>query len=110
MPEKHKPAEPDGAATPAELLTPEQWARRKDLFVQAKFAGQDSHFHWTHAAAAALHGWAAHAHHAGEPIRLSEADYDAALAAVQGEGNPKAHRAAMSPHCGHDGGHPKGIR
>lgn len=33
---------------------------------------------WKHAAAAALHCWAEHAHHAGEEMQLSEADYDAA--------------------------------
>ena len=35
-----------------------------------------------HASAAALHGWAEHAHHAGKEIELSEEDYAAALAAA----------------------------
>lgn len=105
MPEKELPAETPKSAP--ERLTPEQWARRKGLFVEAR-APNESHFHWSHAAAEALHGWASHTHHAGGPMRLSEADYDAALAAVQAEGNPKAHKPALSPHCTHDGGHRKG--
>jgi hypothetical protein len=56
-------------------------------------------FLWQHEAAAIEHGWAAHAHHAGEPIKLTRADYEAALKAVQPkEGNPVPHPAALSPH------------
>jgi hypothetical protein len=52
---------------------------------------------WKHAAAAALHGWAAHQHHAGGPMRLSVTDYAAALeAACQHPLTP--HQAALSPH------------
>ncbi len=35
-----------------------------------------------HASAAALHGWAEHAHHEGKELELSEDDYAAALAAA----------------------------
>lgn len=40
-------------------------------------------YSWQHAAAAQLHGWHAHAHHAGEPIRLTKQDYEGALKAVE---------------------------
>lgn len=103
------------APTKTELLTPDQWARRKGLFVETRQAGEvripaESHFHWSHAAAAALHGWASHEHHASEPMKLAEADYDAALKAVTepGEsGQSRAHKPALSPHCTHDAGHRK---
>lgn len=108
MPEKDMSAEaPKGEAAPraaAEQLTPEQWAHRKGLFVEAK-PPNESHFAWQHTAAATLHGWNAHTHHAGEPIRLSEPDYDAAIKAVDAPGNPKAHKPAMSRYCPHKGGH-----
>ncbi|HMI91568.1 MAG TPA: hypothetical protein VK509_09410, partial [Polyangiales bacterium] len=39
---------------------------------------------WKHAAAAALHGWAEHAHHEGKPMELSADDYAAALKAAEG--------------------------
>jgi hypothetical protein len=50
---------------------------------------------WKHAAAAALHGWGAHQHHAGGPMRLSGTDYAAALdAACKAPLTP--HQAALS--------------
>jgi hypothetical protein len=39
-------------------------------------------YHQFHAGAEALHGWREHAHHAGEPIKLSADDYKAALKAA----------------------------
>jgi hypothetical protein len=39
-------------------------------------------YHQFHAGAEALHGWREHAHHAGEPIKLSVEDYKAALKAA----------------------------
>jgi hypothetical protein len=115
MPEKEKPEATPKSAD--DRLTPEQWARRKGLFVEAK-SPNESHFHWSHAAADTLHGWASHAHHAGEPMKLYEHDYDAAIKAVtdpdkgvadekKKTGRSKAHKPAMSPHCTHDGGHRK---
>jgi len=56
--------------------------------------------HWTHACAAALHGWKQHAHHSGGvEMQLTEADYRAALATVDGPIPPyKPHAAAKSQH------------
>jgi hypothetical protein len=56
--------------------------------------------HWSHAAAEALHGWRAHEHHnGGVPMQLTEADYRAALAAVDGPPPPYTpHAAAKSKH------------
>jgi hypothetical protein len=54
---------------------------------------------WKHTAAAAMHGWNEHAHHAGQPMRLSEADYDKALEAAGDGRGSKAHAAAVSAHC-----------
>jgi hypothetical protein len=56
---------------------------------------------WKHAAAAALHGWAEHAHHTGKPMELSAEGYEAALKAVEGPGKSgdyEPHPAALSPH------------
>ena len=50
-----------------------------------------------HAGAAALHGWNAHAHHAGEPMKLTREHYKAALDAVP---NARPHLPALSPHVG----------
>lgn len=50
-----------------------------------------------HAAAAALHGWAQHIHHTGEPMRMTRATYEAAIKAV--DARPcRPHREALSPH------------
>lgn len=53
---------------------------------------------WRHAGASALHGWAEHAHHEGEPMQLSAEDYAAALEAAE-QSNPKPHGPALSRHC-----------
>lgn len=98
-------------AQPIELLTPEQWAHRKGLYVEHKMLGQESHFGWVHAAAKQLHGWKDHEHHAGEPIKLTEDAYDAALRTIthpDEDGQSRAHKPAMSPHCPHNGNHSKG--
>lgn len=51
-----------------------------------------------HGAAAALHGWDLHAYHTGEELRLSEADYDAALTAAMSTSHELVpHDAALSP-------------
>lgn len=49
-----------------------------------------------HAAASALHGWAQHEHHAGEPIMLTASAYLDAVGAAA-DGAPPA-MAALSPH------------
>lgn len=58
-----------------------------------------------HAAAAALHGWLDHRHHAGEPMRLTDDEYKAALKAAtrppRGKNKLEPHRPALSEHCPH---------
>jgi hypothetical protein len=61
--------------------------------------GTVDRYNWRHAAAASLHGWSQHEHHAGKPIQLSDADYEAALEAASA---PKGvsyepHKPALSP-------------
>lgn len=72
-------------------------------------------YSWQHAAAAQLHGWGLHEHHAGAPILLSQADYEAALKAAEApvtlpaDGNRQAitvyvpHAPALSPHAPKEG-------
>jgi len=76
-------------AQPDELLTPDQHAEAlkavKTVTRSARVNGEPEQFklyHWQHAAAAALHGWAQHAHHEAEPIKLSRKDYESALKAA----------------------------
>lgn len=61
------------------LKTPDEW--QKTLF-PASERGAPHPEAWKHGAAAALHGWELHAYHTGQPMRLSEADYRAALEAA----------------------------
>jgi hypothetical protein len=95
----------------AEMRAPEDWAgvcgqRRPRAFestvshINGKPFDVIGDFLWQHEVAAVLHGWAAHAHHAGEPMRLTRADYESALkAAAPDKGNPTPHPAALSPHA-----------
>lgn len=47
--------------------------------------------------AAVLHGWREHEHHAGEPMLLTRAEFEGALAAAMPEeGNPTPHAPALS--------------
>jgi hypothetical protein len=93
--------------------TPEEWTgpcgqRRSKRFEDtvSKINGKEfdviGDFLWEHEAASALHGWASHAHHAGEPIKLTRADYEAALSAAgktNTHGEYEPHPAALSPHA-----------
>jgi hypothetical protein len=94
------PDAPTPAAAAPSTRTPEEWARIKGLFLPAATSYKIAHFDWKHAAAEAAHGWADHAHHAGAPMQLSEADYDAAIAAVQTSAMTP-HAPAVSPHSPH---------
>jgi hypothetical protein len=54
---------------------------------------------WKHAAAATLHDWPLHQHHAATPMELTRADYEAALAASEStdaSGAYVPHPAALS--------------
>lgn len=94
----------EGAPAPAsaELLTPAQWGERKGNAVvpTAERPWVEAHFKNFHAEAAQLHGWNAHAYNEQDPakaFRLSEADYDAALAAASEFPACPAHAAALPP-------------
>lgn len=56
-----------------------------------------------HKAAAALHGWNDHLHHAGGPMCLTDEDYLAAIEAArrppQGTNKLRPHQPACSEHC-----------
>lgn len=98
-----KPAKADKAGA-AELMTPEEHARalgqtqKRQRFMALK--GQ-KHRHEVftsfHNAASVMHGWASHAHHTGEPIKLTREAYLAAIEAAHNENNPPA-PAALSPY------------
>lgn len=51
---------------------------------------------WAHAAADTMHGWAAHAHHTGEPMQLTADDYAAAVRLATRRN--AFHPPALSPH------------
>lgn len=89
------------ADEPAQAATksPDQWARLKGLYTPAGPYSKEV-YDWRHAAASAAHGWEDHAYHAGSPFQLAEADYDAALAAVQ-TADMTPHEPAVSPHTPH---------
>jgi len=94
------------SATPAEKRTPDEWAHRLGFVNRGGKMGSKRAPDfpvWQHGGASALHGWQSHAHHAQEPYRLTEADYRAALKAV--ESAPYTpHPGALSPHCRAHGG------
>lgn len=94
------------------LLSPDEHAKNEKQFVgvftrYARIGDQSptvTQYTWQHNAAAALHGWDAHAHHAGEPIRMTAKAYRNALraaAAPDALGEYLPHEAALSPHCPH---------
>ena len=93
---------PDQPAAPS-TRTPDEWAAAKGLFAKATAPWKSDNYDWRHAAAVAAHGWAEHAHHAGAPMQLSEADYDAAIAAVQTP-SMTPHTPAVSPYSPHQKG------
>lgn len=58
------------------------WAKRKFGSTTVRNKEQIHPKAWQHKAAAALHCWLEHAHHAGAEMELTESDYDAAIEAV----------------------------
>jgi len=118
------PAAPATEATPARThFTPDELAVLTGNVAEAKGPiafGEGARpkkqpaYSWQHAAAAQLHGWNAHEHHAGSPIQLSRADYEAALAAASApvatlmpNGLTRTvyepHKPALSPHAPKEG-------
>lgn len=98
--------ETDVTGTPEEhAKTEKQFIGRVDRYarVNNEPASFDL-FTWQHNAAAALHGWADHAHHAAAPIQITAKAYRNALRAAaepDAVGNYLPHPAALSPHCPH---------
>ena len=83
---------------------PEVWCHELRLFKAGRLSKDKSIMlspaipNWQHGAAAALHCWDLHEHHAGGPLLLTESDYLAALKAAEGP-SYKPHAAALSPHA-----------
>jgi hypothetical protein len=78
--------EPRTHFTPAELALITGHATELEPKKGVRFGGgrpqKTVSYNWQHAAAAQLHGWGAHEHHAGEPIQLTRADYEKAIEAA----------------------------
>lgn len=101
--------EPTPAPKESGKLPVNEWATIK--FPPNKKGHRPAEFAF-HSGAAALHGWAEHAHHENSAMELSEADYDKAIeaakkpkpAAKPTESNPLPreayvpHKAALSKH------------
>lgn len=98
-----KEAAADAAETATSVLrAPNEWADRAFPPGAGRIRKGAHPDRWQHAAAAALHGWDAHAHHAGEPLQLSAEDYYRALVAASapdGAGNYRPHAGALSRHA-----------
>lgn len=99
----------DGRATPHEhaVATGNHGARGAGRGTRVASVGgraaPASTYSWQHNAAAQLHGWPQHEHHAGAPIRLTREDYELALAAAEAPdpaGEYEPHEAALSEHKG----------
>lgn len=91
--------------TPADgKLTPREWAHRKGLLFEPspKQPWVEPHAKGFYYEAATLHGWTQHAHDHQTPeqaFRLTEADFDAALAAAGEFPAVPAHEPALAPGC-----------
>jgi hypothetical protein len=90
---------PSGEALPAsETRAPEVWARE---YFPASDRGRQHKACFKHGAAAALHGWALHEHHAGAAMQLTREAYLGAIrAASAADNNYAPHPAALSPFHG----------
>lgn len=96
--------EPD-RLTPAELaeLTGNVTAARAGIRLNG--ASPEPAYSWQHEAASQLHGWKQHEHDAGEPLRMTRDDYEAALKAASepvtrnGRTDYEPHRAALSQYA-----------
>ena len=89
-------------APESETKTPDQWCHDLRKSTPGRRPNRVPLPIWQHNAAAALHGWARHAHEANAPIQLSRAAYLGALDAV--EETPSTPCAdALSPYQNHKG-------
>lgn len=90
---------PDHVEAEAEVRTPDEWRAAVFPLSRSSFGPARNHpDEWRHHAASAIHGWAAHEHHAGEAMALTEADYRSALDVASGNPPYRPHAAALSPH------------
>lgn len=96
---------PSKKASPTDdTLTPAECAAKCGQVVTGPKPHRRKSFSPSHLAAATLHGWNAHAHHAGEPFLMSIGDYEKALAApgnVYEDRRCRPHEPARSKWCPH---------
>jgi hypothetical protein len=91
-------------APQAEKLPPDVWCQRLGKFAPGKQSKDGSVVlspaipAWQHGAAAGLHAWELHEHHAGGPLLVTESDYLAALKAAEGP-TYEPHKPALSPYA-----------
>lgn len=87
----------------AERLTPREWAQKLGHITAKRLNTPDvvEPTHPFYAAADALHGWTADAHHnqGAKAFKLTQADYLAALKAAAEYPCVPAHGAAITPSC-----------
>jgi len=87
-----------------EVKSPEDWCfalglhSRPKLSKDKKLKLSNAVPCWQHGAAAGLHCWHLHEHHAGSPLLMSESDYLAALKAAEGP-TYEPHKPALSPYA-----------
>jgi hypothetical protein len=92
-----KPEAPDAKPLAAGTKSPRQWFQ--ELAPTEEDKPSRLQRLTSHQAAAAVHGWQIHSHHAGAPIQLTRADYEQAIVgATSGLGRAGIHRPALSPH------------
>lgn len=82
----------------APLRTPQAWAEALGHATVSPATGELC-YGWEHLAARALHGWGEHEHETGSAMALTQADYEAALAAVLATPPLAPHQGALSPHA-----------
>ena len=87
---KKKPKKPAKVQS-TEAKAPELWCYELQRFSFGRRPERKMLPCWQHNAAAALHGWARHAHEANEPIQITKSAYLAALEAVE--------RSPLTPHA-----------
>lgn len=103
--EKARKAELSNKAADGSTLTVDELAIIEgETQTARRFPGQPVTASARHRAAAVLHGWLDHAHHAGQPMRMVRDDYLAALAAADTtdeRGRAQPHKPAESEYSPH---------
>ncbi len=90
---------PSGPAGLPQLRTPMEWCVRLGHFNVERLPSmkQEKRAKWYHNSAAAIHGWNLH-DAGGDPMQLTQEDYEAALEVVQGAPPYMPHGGALSPY------------